>query len=236
MSDPVIHTVEDYLETFHEDDGLMPLCALNSYANCGPTVEFVQAALIAMNDPNWVVRARGAEYLGIAKGGAKSDSLPADLWTQGAASVRDRLQDSDKTVRLAAALALGQISPTLTDAEAAFPILHSVIQDSEATRVQMEEVARAASEFASVLPQEVMRIAPKLLKHADSEVVHFTLEAVVKCGPLAAPVLGRVHSLARSRDPDIRDSARDALEKLGQKPRRSLWQAISQLFRRSDTP
>jgi hypothetical protein len=235
MSDQKTRTVAYFLGVFHEDDGLRIPVTLNAFASCNPTVEFVEAALTAMEDNDWIVRARGAQFLGIARIDGRIESIPAAFWARAEASLRERLQDSETNVRCEAALALGRLAPSSAHARLAFPILFSIADDPDSESFQMQDVAKATLHFASALPQEVIRLAPKLLHHSDPEVVCFGLQAVAQCGNSATPFLPLISSLAKSDNNDIRDRANEALQRLGQKPATTLWAKISQLFRRSVT-
>lgn len=217
MSDAAARTVEDYLVIFHEDSGMMTMVTLNAYASIDPTPEFVRAAIVAMDDDIGFVRSRGAQFLGIAKISSESDIVPTALWFRGELALNARLKDSEKSVRLQAALGLGRLAPTVTNAQAVFPVLHAATDDPETERYHMRLIASAVACFASVVPEQVAHVVPQLLSHSDSEVVCFGLEAISQCGAFARPLLSQIKALGKSRSGDIRDSAKDALKRLEQR-------------------
>ncbi|MFO1041014.1 MAG: HEAT repeat domain-containing protein [Planctomycetaceae bacterium] len=217
MTEKELRDVDFYLTVFHEDEGLLTPCTLNAYASCRPKPEFVQATLKAMVDPDWVVRGRGARFLGIAKLSDEDGLISADLWAQSEACLLKLLRDSEQTIRGEAAVALGRVAPTIANAKAILPILCTIAEDPLTSKYEMRTVAQALSQFAPVIPEEVVRMAPVFLNHSDSEVVCIIVFGVAHCGSFATPLVPQIRSLARSRDEEIRFNAKMTLEHLGVK-------------------
>ncbi|MEI8380602.1 MAG: hypothetical protein WCJ09_10765 [Planctomycetota bacterium] len=217
MTEEELRDVDFYLKVFHEDDGLLTPVTLNAYASCGPTPEFVQAALTAMKDANWIARAHGARFLGIAKFSDEVGSISADLWSQSETCLLALLQDLEQAVRIRAAVALGLVAPTIANAKTALPILCTIADHPLTSEYELRDVATALSQFAPVIPEEIVRIAPTFLMHSDSEVVSNYLFGIAQCGTFAMPLVPQIRSLARSRDADIKTYAKKTLELLGVK-------------------
>jgi len=208
--------VEYFVSIFHEDDPVLRFVTLNSFAESDLSAEFVQAALVAIEDSCRFARASGAKLLGIARSNPQSKFIPEALWTQGERCLRAHLQDSCMFVRLEAALSLGRLSPTISNAQLVFPLLLSIVEDPEAELAYMRLTTRVISQFATTVPEEVIRIAPRLLQYPDSYAVGWSLAAIGQCGALATPILPMLTALADSHDRDINCSAKAALKRLGQ--------------------
>lgn len=217
MTEKELRDVDFYLKVFHEDDGLLTPATLNAYASFRPKPEFVQATLKVMEDANWITRARGAQFLGIAKSSDDDGLISANLWAQGEACLLKLLQDSEQRVRVDAALALGSVAPTIANAKAALPILCTIADHPLTSEYELRDVAIALSRFAHLIPDEIVRIAPTFLNHSDSEVVSNYLYGIAQCGTFATPLVPQIRSLARSRDADIKTYAKKTLELLGVK-------------------
>lgn len=215
MRDNRAWTVADHLAIFREDSGFRTSVSLNVSAERHPTAEFVEAAVVAMDDASWSVRTSGAKFFGIASIARQRESVPAALWSRGETRLRALLQDSNVTVAVEAAMALGHVAPTTTNARVVFPFLWSVVEELHAERYYMWAVANATALFAGTAPEEAIRIAPTLLQHSDSEIVCLGLDAIEQCGSLATPFLPRIAELAKDADEDIAESAEQALRKLG---------------------
>ncbi len=149
-------------------------------------------------------RARGAQFLGIAKSSDDDGLISANLWAQGEACLLKLLQDSEQRVRVDAALALGSVAPTIANAKAAIPILCTIADHPLTSEYELRDVAIALSRFAHLIPDEIVRIAPTFLDHSDSEVVSNYLYGIAQCGTFATPLVPQIKSLARSRDADIK--------------------------------
>jgi HEAT repeat protein len=194
--DEAISLLTEALNAPDDDVRGLAVIALNEIG-CGAPV-LLPALMSALHDSSELVRRRAARALGDLGLGA----IPAlPHLTAG-------LQDESRPVQLECSAALGRIGP---DAEPALPNLFMLLLDSNL------RVRTVVSSAIRRMGQPAVSYSLSMLLDSDPLMRECACEMLGQLGCLDDPVIESLLEACTDREPEIREAARTALDRLQQR-------------------